>query len=212
MLQKLIIIHGQLASKNPHETEKSSERDLLFHSTRKADIIKKLELLDCGKMSCREHLSNSSRPCADTFMYPRTRLTADEATSSPLDISIALAFVLFSTIILRLIQDSRPAVPVFFSYLHVSLFYGEPVGRRQFKFSQLAASFPRCKPWFTVGLHVRRKHKHKHKHTSLSHVWTGTTQAQAQAQARVPFSCANCACVVPVHTWLMLALVLASYV
>ena len=44
-----------------------------------------------------------------------------------------------------------------------------------------------------------------------SHVWTGTTQVPAQA--RVPFSFA-CACVVPVHTWLMLALVLmlASYV
>ena len=37
-----------------------------------------------------------------------------------------------------------------------------------------------------------------------------TRTTQAQARARVPFSCAG-ACVVPVHTWLMLALVLASY-
>ena len=68
---------------------------------------------------------------------------------------------------------------------------------------------------------LRRKHNHKHQHkprvnrddasiaTTISHVWTGTTQAQTHA--RVPFSCAS---VVPVHTWLMLALVLvlASYV
>ena len=44
--------------------------------------------------------------------------------------------------------------------------------------------------------------------TSINHVWTGTTQAQAQEGTRA------CACVVPVHTWLMrvLTLVLASSV
>ena len=37
--------------------------------------------------------------------------------------------------------------------------------------------------------------------TSMSHVWTGTTQAQAQEKGT-----RACACVVPVHTWLMLVL------
>ena len=41
--------------------------------------------------------------------------------------------------------------------------------------------------------------------TSISHVWAGTTQAQEKGTRA-------CACVVPVHTWLMLVLMLASYV
>ena len=58
-------------------------------------------------------------------------------------------------------------------------------------------------PTVKVGLHANTSMS-----TRISHVWAQTTQAQAQT--RVPFPCAF-ACVVRVHTWLMFALVLASY-
>ena len=69
-----------------------------------------------------------------------------------------------------------------------------------------------------VSTQAKRKFKHKHIKAQEKHMWTGVTQAEAQAQEKGTFSFFLCfrfsVCVVPVHTYLELALILmlASYV
>ena len=68
---------------------------------------------------------------------------------------------------------------------------------------------------FKAGLYVRRKHKHKHKpRVNRDDASTSTSARSFFLRLCLRRPCSHvayaCACVVPVHTWLML--VLASYV